>query len=219
MTRVSRTDPADFQPALLQMQSRPPSPLGRAVLYCVLFLVGGLIAWAGVARVDVVALAEGKLVPSGYLKIVQPTEPGQVREILVREGESVKEGQVLMRMDPSILSADGRALEAEFHAKRLALRRIDAQLQGMPLSPDADDSPAAFGQAQAQYSAYVNAHRTALAQEQAVRDKARSDLAAAREVRAKLLAVLPHYREQEQAFEKLARDGFAGRLMFNDKAR
>jgi HlyD family secretion protein len=52
-----------------------------------------------------------------------------------------------------------------------------------------------------------------------VLERAQHDVAAAREVRAKLRAVLPHYREQEKAFEKLAKDGFAGRLMYTDKRR
>ncbi|MCS6920618.1 MAG: biotin/lipoyl-binding protein, partial [Elioraea sp.] len=75
-------------------------------------------------------MAEGKLVPSGYLKIVQSAEQGIVREILVREGERVAEGQVLMRMDPVIAEAELRALEAEYHHRRLALRRIEAELSG-----------------------------------------------------------------------------------------
>ncbi len=50
-------------------------------------------------------------------------------------------------------------------------------------------------------------------------DKAQNDLAAAREVKSKLTQILPHYRAQEQAFEKLEKDGFAGRIMFTDKQR
>ena len=65
----------------------------------------------------------------------------------------------------------------------------------------------------------MSAYQNALGQEQSVLDKARHELAAAREVHAKLLAVLPHYREQEKAFEKLSRDGFSGRLMYTDKQR
>ena len=124
-----------------------------------------------------------------------------------------------MRMDTALLAADGRALSAEYHTKRLALRRIDAQLAERPLKRDADDPPALFAQVEAQYAAYVAAHQNALAQERSVLERARHDLAAAREVHAKLSAVLPHYREQEKAFEKLTQDGFAGRLMHTDKQR
>jgi hemolysin D len=158
-------------------------------------------------------------VPAGYLKIVQPAEQGLVKEIFVSEGEVVREGQVLMRMDTALLAADGRALSAEYHTKRLALRRIDAQLAERPLKRDADDPPALFAQVEAQYAAYVAAHQNALAQERSVLERASHDLAAAREVHAKLTAVLPHYREQEKAFEKLTKDGFTGRLMYSEKQR
>jgi HlyD family secretion protein len=219
VNEIAKANPADFQPALLQVQSRPPSPLGRGVLYVLLGLVGGMLLWALLAKLDVVAVAEGKLVPSGYLKIVQPSEQGVLKEILIREGVLVREGQVLMRMDAALLNADGHALGAEYQAKRLALRRIDAQLSGMALVREPDDPPGPYAQAEAQYAANLNAHRSALAQEQSVLDKARNELGAAREVRAKLVAVLPHYREQERAFEKLSKDGFAGRLMYTDKQR
>jgi len=212
-------DPAEFQPALLQAQSRPPAPLGRAVLYAVLLFTGIVLLWTAVARLDIVAVAEGKLVPSGYLKIVQPAEQGVVKQILVREGESVQEGQVLMRMDAALSDADGRALATDFHTKRIALRRVDAQLVARPLRREADDPVAVFAQAEAQYAANVSAYRNALAQEHSVLEKARHDLASAEAVRSKLLQVLPHYHEQERAFEKLAKDGFAGRLMYTDKQR
>jgi HlyD family secretion protein len=212
-------NPLDFQPALLQVQSRAPAPLGRAVLYVLLALVAAALGWAAAAKLDIVALAEGKLVPAGYLKIVQPAEQGVIKEIFVREGERVREGEVLMRMDTALLAADGRAFAMEYHAKRLALRRIEAELAAKPLAPEAEDPPGLYAHAEAQYAANVAAYRSALDQERTTLERARHDLAAADAVRAKLLAVLPHYRGQEQAFEKLSNDGFAGRLLYTDKQR
>jgi hemolysin D len=219
MHLISDADPADFQPALLQVQSRPPAPLGRGVLYVVLGLVGAVFLWAAIAKLDIVAVADGKLVPAGYLKIVQPSEQGVIKEILVQEGEAVRAGQILMRMDAALLDADGRALGAEYQTKRLAMRRIEAQLAGKRFAREADDPSALYFQMEAQYAANVSAYENALAQERSVLEKARNDLAAAQEVRAKLVAVLPHYREQEKAFEKLSKDGFTGRLMYTDKQR
>ena len=212
-------DQREFAPGLARIEQVPPSPLGRAVLYAALALIAATLLWAALARLDIVAVADGKLVPSGYLKIVQPAEQGVVKEVLVHEGEEVREGQVLARMDAALLDADGRALAADYHAKRLALRRIDAQLAGRALVRERDDPPEAYAQAEAQYAANVNAFQNALAQEKSVLERARHDLAAAQEVKAKLLQVLPHYREQDRAFEKLARDGFAGQLMRSDKQR
>jgi HlyD family secretion protein len=158
-------------------------------------------------------------VPQTYVKILQPSEQGVVKEILVKEGELVKEGQVLARMDAVLAGADVKALANEYHSKRLALRRAEAQLNGVPLKRQADDPPALFAQAESQYHANVSAWKNAVAQERAVLDKARHDLSAAEEVRTKLLQILPHFKEQEAAFAKLAKDGFAGRLMYTDKQR
>jgi hemolysin D len=217
--RVADADPADFLPALQRVEHRPPSPLGRKVLWTALALVGGTLAWAALGRLDIVAVAEGKLVPSTYVKIVQPAEQGVVKEILVQEGQMVREGQVLIRMDAALSDADGRALSSDYYTRSITLRRIDSQLGDTPLQRAADDPPGIFAQAQAQYTANVQAYQNALAQERSVLDKARHDLAAATEVRTKLLQTLPHYRDQEKAFEKLAQDGYVGRLMFTDKQR
>ena len=209
----------DFLPALQRVQSMSPAPLGRRLLWTVLALVAATVAWAALATLDVVAVADGKLVPAGYLKIVQPAEQGVVQEILVEEGEQVRDGQVLMRMDAAISDAEGQALATEFHTRRLALRRIDAQLAGHHLSRVSDDPPALYAQADSQYRANIDAYQSALARARSVLEKARQELASAEAVKAKLLAVLPHYREQERAFETLARGGFAGRLMYTDKRR
>jgi HlyD family secretion protein len=215
----AHADPREFQPALVRLQELPPSPLGRRMLWAALAFLAALFAWAVFGRLDIVAVAEGRLVPDTYLKIVQPADAGVVKEILVREGELVKEGQILMRMDAALSDSDLKTLAADFHNKRLSLRRIDAQLAGTPLTRRGDDPPELFVQVQAQYLANRQAYETALAQERAVLVKAKSDLVAAEAVRKKLAQVLPHYRDQEAAYAKLEKDGFAGKLMSNDKQR
>src|SRR2546430_5086375 len=181
--------------------------------------MGGVVLWAIFGPLDIVAVADGKLVPSGYLKIVQPAEQGVVREILVREGEVVSEGQVLIRMDSVLTQADVKAVQSDYHNKRLALRRIDAQLSGKPLFREKNDPAELYAQLSAQYAANVRAYENAIAQEKSLLEKAKNDLEAARQTKAKLEQVLPHYVEQEKAFEKLAKDGFAGRIMYTDKQR
>lgn len=215
----AHADPRQFQPALVRLQELPPSPLGRRMLWAALAFLAALIAWATFGKLDIVAVAEGRLVPDTYLKIVQPADAGVVKEILVKEGEQVKEGQILMRMDAALSDSDLKTLSADYHYKRLSLRRIDAQLAGAPLTRRSDDPAELFVQVQAQYHANRRAYENALAQERAVLDKAKNDLIAAEAVRRKLVQVLPHYREQEAAYAKLEKDGFAGRLMYTDKQR
>ena len=212
-------DAADFAPPLLRIQEKPPAPLAGWMLRLLIGLLAGIALWAVFGRLDIVAVADGKLVPSSYLKIVQPAEQGIVREILVKEGEAVREGQVLIRMDSVLAAADARSLQADYDNKRLALRRIDAQLSGTRLAMAKGDPPELHAQVSAQYEANVRAYENALAQEHSLLDKARNDLAAAQSTRTKLEQVLPHYIEQEKAFAKLHKDGFAGRIVAADKAR
>ena len=189
------------------------------MLWAILALVVFLIVWALVGRLDIVAVADGKLVPASYLKIVQPSEAGIVKEILVREGEAVRAGQVLMRMDALITTADLDAITTEYARKRLALARIGAELTGKPFQPDVEAPAALTRETGAQYQANRDALAAALAEERSRMVKAQQELAAARQQKERLEAVLPHYREQDKAYEKLVKEGFAGSLMGSDKRR
>lgn len=212
-------NPEDFLPALVRIQQTPPSPLGRQILWATMIFLGAVLLWAAVGRLDIVAVAEGKLVPDTYLKIVQPIDSGVVREILVREGQAVREGQVLMRMDTALSGSDLKSLNAEYQNKRIALRRIDAQLASEVFARRPDEPVELFAQVHAQYLANHQAYENALAQARAIYEKATHDLSAAQRIHAKLAQTLPHYREQELAYQKLAKDGFAGKLMVADKQR
>jgi HlyD family secretion protein len=99
------------------------------------------------------------------------------------------------------------------------MRRVDAQLAGSSLLREPDDPRTRTFEPKRSCSPMSGRTRNALAQERTVLDRARHDLAAAEEVKTKLVRVLPHYREQESAFERLARDGFAGRLMHSERQR
>src|SRR4051812_32506606 len=157
MKPAASNDPLEFAPALLRIQSSPPAPLAGAFLTVLVLMLVALFAWSAVGKLDIVAVTDGKLVPSGYLKIVQPSEQGVVKEILVAEGERVTEGQVLLRMDAVLATADASSLSNDFYSKRLAMRRIDAQLAGVPIAREPDDPPGLYAPALAQYTANVAA--------------------------------------------------------------
>jgi hypothetical protein len=137
--RLRGDDVAAFLPAIVSTRHQPPSPLPRMTLYAVLALIVVMLVWACVGRLDIVAVAQGKLVPQSFLKIVQPSESGIVKEILVKEGDAVREGQVLARMDTRLSEADSRILQGELNRKRLQVRRIEAELTGAPMKRLADD--------------------------------------------------------------------------------
>lgn len=213
------TDPLDFSPAIIRLQEKPPAPLGRAVLKGVGVLFCGLLIWAAIGRLDIVAVAEGKLVPKTYLKIVQPAEQGIVKEILVNEGEAVKKGQVLMRMDAVVSDAQGRQLVSDYHRFHLALRRIDAELGGRQLAIEKDDPVDIYSHVLAQYNANRRSLESSLDEQRSALEKAKHEMAAALEVKIKLEQVLPHYREQAKAYDELCKEGYVGKFEATDKQR
>lgn len=217
--RTLSSNVLNFAPGLLSIQESPPAKLPRTVLYSVAALFSILLAWASFGKLDIVASAEGRLVPQTYVKIVQPAEAGIVQEILVREGQPVEAGQVLMRMDAKLTEADTRTIRSEFELKRLQLRRIEAELAGLPMRPDAMDSPEIYAQVSSQHSAHRQAYQDALAQEQAVLGKTRHDLEASEEMAHKLRETVPTYRKSAAAFEKLGKDGFYSQLAVEEKQR
>lgn len=217
--RLFATETADFTPDLLTIQEQPPSRLPRTVGYVTVGLFGLLLAWATFGKLDIIAGAEGRLVPRNYSRVLQPAEAGIVREVLVRDGEEVKAGQVLMRMDATTASADMGMLKADAALKALGLRRIDAELRGQPLLIDVRDPPELAVQVLAQYRARRQSYLDALAQEQATLERAQHDLIAARQQLAKLQATVPLYQRSANSYEKLVKEGFVSELGANDKLR
>jgi len=209
----------DFSPAILRLQREPPSPLPRLVLYLLGALFVGMIVWSLIGKLDIIAVAPGKLVPTSYVKVVQPADSGIIKDILVREGDFVRAGEVLVRMDASLSEADIRQVQSQLEVTGLQLRRIDAELAGKVPEPLPDDDPATFEQMLAQYRAHRQAHLDNLAAERAEMSRAEQDLLRARRQEAKLRETLPIYEEQERAWQKLVDEGFAGRLQAEERKR
>jgi hemolysin D len=215
----SHNDLHDFAPGILSIEDAPPSPLPRVVLRGVLLLILALSVWACFGRLDVVAVAEGKLVPKTYLKIVQPADAGIVREIAIKEGEVVTVGQVLVRMDTHVSEADSQTLQNQLQHKSLELRRIEAELANQAFVKQSGDADAMFKHIEAEYLADRTALEDALAQERANLDKAKQDLSANLEIQRKLVQTLPSYRKQEEAYTELSKDGYVGGMTALDKQR
>lgn len=98
MTTRSRAE-LQFLPAALEVLETPASPAGRAVAGTIcLFLVAAL-AWSVIGEVDIVATAQGRVIPAGKSKVVQPLEAGVVKSIRVQDGDQVTAGQILFELD------------------------------------------------------------------------------------------------------------------------
>lgn len=102
MDMFSTKDRHEFRPLLVEIEERPTSPLGRGLLWTILAFMTITILWLFLAQIDVVVTARGKVIPYGEVKMLQPIETGVISSILVKEGEYVTKGQVLMDIDPSV---------------------------------------------------------------------------------------------------------------------
>lgn len=198
----------------------PPGNATRGVLYLVALLFFCALLWAALGKLDIIASADGRLVPASLVKIVQPSDAGMVKEILVREGEAVSKGQVLMRMDGGLLQADLASVGGERDNKRWQLRRIDAELAGSALlaRPEEMQDPL-FVQARAQLAARRQSHLDSLEQERQALSRALHELAAASATHDKLRQSATMLREQADSYARLGKEGFFPALQVQEKAR
>ncbi|MEB0229143.1 hemolysin secretion protein D, partial [Pseudomonas sp. 10S4] len=89
-------DEVEFLPAALEVLETPVSPVGRGLMWALMLLFAIALVWSTVGKLDVVAVAEGKVVPNGKSKTIQPLEAGIVKAILVDNGQHVTQGQALI---------------------------------------------------------------------------------------------------------------------------
>lgn len=197
---------AAFLPAALEIQASPPNPLARWLAWGGLTLVVIVIAWALLGHVNIVASAEGKIIPSSRVKQVQPLEKGVVKTLLVSEGEYVKQGQALIELDATLTQANKKRLESELNSAKLRLAvnqallrlienadqpisssSIDATVLALPANTSTQDATlntSLLRQQWLQFQSQLQVLRSSLA-------KTRAEQAATQEIITKLEQTLP----------------------------
>jgi hemolysin D len=138
-----RREELAFLPAALEIAETPPSPIGRSLVYAIIAVFAAAVVWSYLGTVDIVAVAPGKIIPSGRTKTIQPFETGVVRSIKVSENQSVKAGDVLVELDPTANAAELQRFKNDLMSAQLDAARLRAALgpKGDPLAafkPPAD---------------------------------------------------------------------------------
>ncbi|APE29536.1 secretion protein HylD [Halomonas aestuarii] len=127
----------------------------RAFLYVVVLAVAALLTWAWFASIDEVTRGTGRVIPSSQLQRVQSYDGGVVQEILVREGESVEAGELLMRIDPTRFLSTFRENRAKAQSLQARAERLRALATGSPFTPSqalTDQAPAIVAQERELYA-------------------------------------------------------------------
>jgi membrane fusion protein, hemolysin D len=158
----------EFLPAALEIVESPPSPIGRMVGATLIVVFTIAVVWASFGKIDIVASAPGKIVPSGRSKLVQPFEIGVVRAIHVRDGQTVKSGDVLIELDSTMSQAERNHLNGDLIAAKLDISRLKAALAdgddpGADFRPPQDATPTQAAMQQQYLVSQVGEHRAKLA--------------------------------------------------------
>lgn len=207
----------EFLPAALEIMEKPPSPGLRWLLLslCALFTIA--LIWSFIGKVDVVATASGKVIPSGNVKIIQPIEIGYVRKIHVKNGQHVEAGQLLVELDPTLAGADAAQasqglLTAEVVAARNSALLDHLQGRGSRFRAPAGTS-AAVAATQGDFVrtsiAEYEGERASLIQQRAERA---AELAGAEAEISKLRQTLPLIEQQLEARKELTEKGYFSKI-------
>ena len=125
---MSRED-REFLPAALELVETPPSPVLVKMIWLISLLVVAALAWSWFGKLDIHAIAQGRIQPSGRSKVVQPLEAGRVRAVFVQNGDEVKEGDPLIELDPTETAADKDSMARELDSARAEILRIALSLE------------------------------------------------------------------------------------------
>lgn len=204
LTPSARGRATEFLPAVLEIQQVPPSPVGRAILWVILSLFVSGVLWATFGWIDIVATAPGKIIPSGYSKVIQPYETGVIAVIHVQDGQVVKKGDVLIELDPTQNQADRDRAANEYRAAKVDAARLRALIAGQTeFSVPADADPRYVLLQQqllrdqlAAYQARVEAVRHVIDQRKAVLEQTKENIR-------RLEATVPMEVERAEAYKKL----------------
>lgn len=130
-------DSYEFKPLLSEIEESPVSPLGRFTFWTVVSLIIITILWLIIGKIDIVVTARGIVIPDGEAKIIQPLETGIIKEILVKEGDFVKQGQLLVLIDTMTTDAQLKTVKETLEISRQEAKRLKAQ--GMEKTPVLED--------------------------------------------------------------------------------
>jgi hemolysin D len=210
-----------FLPAALEIAETPPSPGLRYLTYTLCGFTAFFLVWSIVGEVDVVASAEGRIIPSGKSKLVQPLETGIVRAINVRDGSRVKTGDILIELDTTGTVAERERLHQQKISSEILAARMRAILGARNIEqarrqfvPPAGADAITVATQVALMASEIEEHHARLAQ---LRDEIQRRHAEAATIQAgvrRIDQMLPLVAERATARRDLADKGFGSRLQY-----
>jgi hemolysin D len=212
-----------FLPAALELQETPVSPAPRIAMWVIIAFALLAVLWATFGRIDVIATAHGKLVPSDRTKTVQSLDNATVKEIKVSEGQVVKAGDVLLELDATIASADSHRFASDFVGARLQSARAKALLTAIasgqaPRLPALSDLPIdRRAQEQRVLDGQYGEYQARLSRIDAEIARREAELLSTREIVRKLEQTAPIAKQRAQDFKDLVDKSFISKHGYLEK--
>jgi len=213
-------DQKDFLPAALELLETPASPMGRGIIWliCTFFII--TLLWSMIGKVDVIAIAQGKVAPIGQTKIVQSFENGVIHRIHVENGSHVNAGDILIELDSTSSTADITNLEREFQTASLAVKRnkwllenlTRAQLQKFELPTTLSKEEARIQDILA--TSKLNEYRATQGAFLEQRKEREAEILVTSTELEKLQTTLPLLEEQVIGMKNLAEEGVTARFQY-----
>jgi len=196
-----------FLPAALEIIETPPSPIGRALTWLLMALFTIALIWSIVGRIDEVAVAQGRVVPSGFTNVVQAEDSGIVSRIHVENGSRVRQGDILIELDTVMTEADVTRLTQERDFYQLTLMRLAAEEGMEPFTPARlrHISPLERERQMRLYQSRMEDYRSRLSVAQKSIAQAEEQVRQARIVRQRFATQVTMAREREERVRIVAR--------------
>lgn len=201
-------DEYEFLPAALEVVETPPSPLGRSVLWLLFIFILIVVIWVMVGQVDEVAIAPGKIIPTGNVKTIQAEDKGVVKGIFVKDGQKVSKGELLIELDTTITAADVARIKREVAYYSLEIDRLLAEQSGSSFIPQQYPSldPKDIAYQQNLYQTRLAEYNTKLLMAKALVMQNEADLATTKAGYKKQVELFAIAKEKEDRLSKLAQE-------------
>jgi hemolysin D len=128
---TSQGHEAEFLPAALALRDTPLHPAPRIAMGLIMLFAAIALVWAVFGKIDIVASAQGKLIPDDRSKVIQPMETASVLAIHVRDGQRVAAGDLLIELDATQALADTTRVNQDLLAARLEVALARALLASL----------------------------------------------------------------------------------------
>ncbi|MHC8301729.1 HlyD family type I secretion periplasmic adaptor subunit [Pseudomonas sp. ZS1P83] len=214
-----------FLPAALELQDKPAHPAPRVFIWGIMAFAVLTVLWASIGKIEVVAIASGKIVPSGKTKLIQSSETAVVKAIHVGDGQTVRMGELLVELDPTSADADIKLIQSELLAARIDSARGKAMLDAINHQKDPESlggviqnaNPEQVLSAQRWLQGQYQEYRSSLELVDAEILQRSAEIQAARAQVSNLLKTLPIATQLAEDYQRLLSQQYVARHEYLEK--